>query len=310
MFGLPSDRKASPSGTLSFAQNRALTQSLSVEDSGMHSMICGCEAPQVAEFFLEMEQEPRRDRTSRECPHRAREHHEVFVRQWHRGLSLHGHLPRQQLTGHPQCSKKREYHERFRQPNYYSQFEAAACNRVATPPPVGKSDRFDQREQEFPLSHASRLQSDDARFHRRQSVPKRVLLTVVDPSALQRYSSTSANQANPMGNASTMTTLSKSRRQKTRNKGQGQATETLKLPALAEEHLDVSTLETWLWDAACAIRGAADAPKFKDFILPLIFFRRLSDVLDHEFAAQIKEFGDEGVAREVIQADHEDALRN
>jgi type I restriction enzyme M protein len=113
-----------------------------------------------------------------------------------------------------------------------------------------------------------------------------------------------------MGNASTMTTLSKSRRQKTRNKGEGQATETLKLPALAEEHLDVPTLETWLWDAACAIRGAADAPKFKDFILPLVFFKRLSDVFDDEFAAQIKEFGDEEVAREVIKADHEDALKN
>jgi len=37
------------------------------------------------------------------------------------------------------------------------------------------------------------------------------------------------------------------------------------LPADAE-HLDISALETWLWDAACAIRGATDAPKFKDFI--------------------------------------------
>ena len=26
------------------------------------------------------------------------------------------------------------------------------------------------------------------------------------------------------------------------------------LSALADEHLDISTLETWLWDAACAIR--------------------------------------------------------
>ena len=69
------------------------------------------------------------------------------------------------------------------------------------------------------------------------------------------------------------------------------------------------TLETWLWDAACAIRGAADAPKFKDFILPLVFFKRLSDVFDDEFAAQIREFGDEDVAREVIRADHEDASR-
>lgn len=85
---------------------------------------------------------------------------------------------------------------------------------------------------------------------------------------------------------------------------------TIALPALADEHLDVPTLETWLWDAACAIRGAADAPKFKDFILPLVFFKRLSDVFDDEFAAQVREFGDEDVAREVIRADHQDALKN
>jgi hypothetical protein len=64
----------------------------------------------------------------------------------------------------------------------------------------------------------------------------------------------------------------------------------------AEEYLDISTLETWLWDAACAIRGATDAPKFKDFILPLIFYKRLSDVFDDEIAAHITEFGDEVTA--------------
>jgi len=26
----------------------------------------------------------------------------------------------------------------------------------------------------------------------------------------------------------------------------------------AEEHLDLGALETWLWDAACAVRGAAE----------------------------------------------------
>jgi type I restriction enzyme M protein len=31
-----------------------------------------------------------------------------------------------------------------------------------------------------------------------------------------------------------------------------------------DEHLDISMLETWLWDAACAIRGSTDAPKFKE----------------------------------------------
>src|ERR1700686_2734738 len=94
-----------------------------------------------------------------------------------------------------------------------------------------------------------------------------------------------------------------------KKKAAEQEVATISLPALAEEHMDVSTLETWLWDAACAVRGAADAPKFKDFILPLIFFKRLSDVFDDEFAGQAKEFGDEETAREVIQADHEDALK-
>src|SRR5262245_3160306 len=42
------------------------------------------------------------------------------------------------------------------------------------------------------------------------------------------------------------------------------------------------TLEAWIWDAACSIRGAKDAPKYKDFILPLIFAKRLCDVFDDE----------------------------
>jgi hypothetical protein len=42
------------------------------------------------------------------------------------------------------------------------------------------------------------------------------------------------------------------------------------------------TLESWLWDAACSIRGAKDAAKFKDFILPLVFVKRLCDVFDDE----------------------------
>ena len=76
-----------------------------------------------------------------------------------------------------------------------------------------------------------------------------------------------------------------------------------------EEQLDISALETWLWDAACVIRGATDAPKFKDFILPLIFYKRLSDVFDDEFAKRIEEFGDEDIAREIIDTDHQDALK-
>jgi hypothetical protein len=37
-----------------------------------------------------------------------------------------------------------------------------------------------------------------------------------------------------------------------KKKGEPQVA-TIALPALADEHLDVPTLETWLWDAACAV---------------------------------------------------------
>ncbi len=85
---------------------------------------------------------------------------------------------------------------------------------------------------------------------------------------------------------------------------------TIPFPSSDQEQLNISTLETWLWDAACVIRGATDAPKFKDFILPLIFYKRLSDVFDDEFAKQVEEFGDETAAREIIDADHQDALKS
>ena len=85
---------------------------------------------------------------------------------------------------------------------------------------------------------------------------------------------------------------------------------TLPFPSENEEQLDISTLETWLLDAANTIRGASDAPKFKDFILPLTFYKRLSDVFDDEFAKQIEEFGSEELAREIVEADHEDALKS
>ena len=45
-----------------------------------------------------------------------------------------------------------------------------------------------------------------------------------------------------------------------------------------DNQLDISTLESWLWECACKIRGEIDAPKYKDYILPLIFLKRLSDV--------------------------------
>lgn len=54
--------------------------------------------------------------------------------------------------------------------------------------------------------------------------------------------------------------------------------------------MDMPMLENWLWDAACSIRGPIDAPKFKDYILPLLFYKRLCDVYEDEIKKLSKEF--------------------
>jgi type I restriction enzyme M protein len=63
------------------------------------------------------------------------------------------------------------------------------------------------------------------------------------------------------------------------------------------------SLETWIWDAACSIRGAKDAPKYKDFILPLIFTKRLCDVFDDELDRIAAEVGSRRKAFKVVKAD-------
>ena len=65
------------------------------------------------------------------------------------------------------------------------------------------------------------------------------------------------------------------------------------------------TMEQMLWDAACSIRGEKDAPKFKDYLLPLLFLKRLSDVFDDEIARLAEEYGDRGIAEEIAESDHE-----
>src|SRR3990172_8600165 len=61
------------------------------------------------------------------------------------------------------------------------------------------------------------------------------------------------------------------------------------------------SLESWIWDAACSIRGAKDAPKFKDYILPLIFTKRLCDVFDDEVNRIAKEVGSRAKAFKLVK---------
>jgi type I restriction enzyme M protein len=64
------------------------------------------------------------------------------------------------------------------------------------------------------------------------------------------------------------------------------------------------SMEQMLWDAACSIRGEKDAPKFKDYLLPLLFVKRLSDVFDDEVDRLAEEYGDRETALEIAEADH------
>ncbi len=67
--------------------------------------------------------------------------------------------------------------------------------------------------------------------------------------------------------------------------------------------LDTKSMEGLLWKAACSIRGEKDAPKFKDYILPLVFIKRLSDVFEDELARLTETYGDHETARTVLDAD-------
>ena len=57
--------------------------------------------------------------------------------------------------------------------------------------------------------------------------------------------------------------------------------------------LSQKDLESYLWGAATLLRGLVDASDYKQFIFPLLFFKRLSDVWDEDYKAAYDETGDE-----------------
>ena len=62
--------------------------------------------------------------------------------------------------------------------------------------------------------------------------------------------------------------------------------------------VSLSQLESHLWEAANILRGPVDAADFKTYVFPLLFFKRISDIHDEEYAAALEESGgDEEYAR-------------
>jgi type I restriction enzyme M protein len=55
------------------------------------------------------------------------------------------------------------------------------------------------------------------------------------------------------------------------------------------KELNQKSLEKYLWGAATTLRGTIDAGDYKQYIFPLLFFKRISDVYDEEFENSLVE---------------------
>lgn len=59
--------------------------------------------------------------------------------------------------------------------------------------------------------------------------------------------------------------------------------------------ITIDELEKYLWESAVLLRTHVDAGAYKQYIFPLLFFKRLSDVYDEECEKVRAEFGVEGL---------------
>lgn len=57
------------------------------------------------------------------------------------------------------------------------------------------------------------------------------------------------------------------------------------------QRISQQQLESYLWGAATLLRGTIDAGDYKQFIFPLLFYKRLCDVFDEETQAALRESG-------------------
>mgnify|MGYP000371464503 CR=1 FL=1 len=64
------------------------------------------------------------------------------------------------------------------------------------------------------------------------------------------------------------------------------------------KHISQQALESYLWGAATILRGLVDAGDYKQFVFPLLFYKRLSDVWDEDYAQALEETRDATYALE------------
>ena len=60
--------------------------------------------------------------------------------------------------------------------------------------------------------------------------------------------------------------------------------------------LSQQELEVYLWGAATTLRGLIDASDYKQYVFPLLFFKRLSDIWDDDYKSALIDTNDDGRA--------------
>lgn len=60
-----------------------------------------------------------------------------------------------------------------------------------------------------------------------------------------------------------------------------------------DDPITLEELKSFLWAAATHLRGQIDAAGYKEYIFPLLFFKRISDVYDEQFEGFLSEGGEE-----------------
>lgn len=59
------------------------------------------------------------------------------------------------------------------------------------------------------------------------------------------------------------------------------------------ERITIDELKSYLWQSAVLLRTHIDAGAYKQYIFPLMFFKRICDVYDEETAKAVEEYGDD-----------------
>src|SRR5574344_576905 len=62
--------------------------------------------------------------------------------------------------------------------------------------------------------------------------------------------------------------------------------------------LSLDEMKQFLWGAAVRLRGQIDAAGYKEYIFPLLFFKRISDVYDEQYSGYFREGGEEYANRQ------------